>query len=115
MPNGRSGGFMIQKADLRELISAIPDSTMVGQIFVHSPRPRPVDASEATLLVEQCPHDLVAVEEQDHTAYVIHLSNEQPNFVWIALGPGSPIFPELRQRHTQWNNEHPNWKGWIAF
>jgi hypothetical protein len=56
----------------------------------------------------------VAVE-QDHKAYVIHLSNEQPNFVWIALGPESPIFSELRQRHTQWNNEHPNWKGWIAF
>jgi hypothetical protein len=49
-----SGGFMIQKADFRELISAIPDGAMVGQIFVHSPRPRPVDASEATRFVEQC-------------------------------------------------------------
>jgi len=48
MPNGRSGGFMIQKADLIELISAVPDSAMLGQIFVHSPRPRPVNASEAT-------------------------------------------------------------------
>src|SRR6516162_4633969 len=114
MPNGRSGGFIIRKADLRELmISVVPDSAILGKIFDHSPRSRPVNVSEATRFVEQCPHNRVAVEEQDHTAYIIHLSNEQPNFVWIAIGPESPIFPEIVQRHIQWNNEHPDWNGWM--
>jgi hypothetical protein len=92
MPNGRSGGSLIQKADLKELINAVPDAAMVGQMFVYSPRIRPVNASEATRFAEQCPDDRVAVEEQDHKAYVIHLADEESKFVWIVIGPESLYF-----------------------
>jgi len=48
MPNGRSGGLP----------------------------PRLVSSSEVSRLIEECPHDRIAVEEQDSMAYVIHISNE---------------------------------------
>lgn len=114
MPNGRSGGFVIETVDLRELVKAVSDTTVVGQAFVNSLPPRLVSSSEVSRLVEECPLDRVAVEEQDSTAYVIHLSNE-PELKWLFVGSQSPIFPALRQRHSQWMTEHPDWHGWIAF
>jgi hypothetical protein len=75
MPNGRSGGFVIETVDLRELVKAVSDTTVVGQAFVNSLPPRLVSSSEVSRLVEECRHDRIAVEEQDNAAYVIHLSN----------------------------------------
>jgi hypothetical protein len=64
--------------------------------------------------LEECPQDRMAVEEQDHKSYIIHLSNE-PELKWLVVGSESPIYLEIRQRHAQWMNERPDWKGWMAF
>jgi len=69
--------------------------------------------AEVLRLVEECPQERVAVEEQDHSSYIIHLSNEP--VVWVCVQPDSPIFAGLKQRHGQWEIEHPNWDGWIGF
>ena len=114
MPNGRSGGFIIEKADLTELLKAIPGANLVGKIVVHSSGFRPVNAVETARFVDECPYDRVAVEEQDHKAYVIHLSNE-PEIIWLVVGSETPIFLELRDRHQTWAREHPGWNGWSAF
>jgi hypothetical protein len=114
MPNGRSGGFVIEKADLKSLVEALPHSTVVGKIIALSMRPRPADALETARFVDECPNDRIAVEEQGHKAYVIHLSNE-PKIIWLLVGSEAPIFLELRQRHQRWATEHPDWNGWIAF
>jgi hypothetical protein len=113
MPNGRSGGFIIEKADLKRLIKTISDANF-ATIARHPFPPRPVDASEIVQLLEESPKDRFAVEEQDHAWYTIHISNE-PEIIWVTIAPDSPVFPEIRQRHEQWNTEHPGWKGWIAF
>src|SRR6267378_1981130 len=76
MPNGRSGGFVIKTADLKELVKAVSDTTVVGQVVVLRLPFRAAEAAEVTRLVEECQHDRVAVEEQGHKGYVIHLSNE---------------------------------------
>jgi hypothetical protein len=81
---------------------------------MRSTRPRPVDALETARFVDECPNDRIAVEEQDHKAYVIHLSNE-PEIIWLLVGSEEPIFLELCQRHKRWTTEHPDWNGWIAF
>jgi hypothetical protein len=114
MPNGRSGGFVIEKADLKHLVEAFPDGSVVARIVARSSAPRPADALEIARFVDKCPSDRIAVEEQYHKSYIIHLSNE-PELIWVMVGSETPLFPELRQRHDRWSTEHPEWKGWIAF
>jgi hypothetical protein len=114
MPNGRSGGFLIKTADLKELVKTVSDTAVVGKMLVlHLPF-RGANAAEVTRFVEACPDDHVPVEEQDHKSYIIHLSDE-PKLLWLVVGSDSPIFLELRLRHTQWMTEHSGWKGWFAF
>lgn len=114
MPNGRSGGFVIEKADLQQLVKALPDAAVVGKIRAQSSSLRPADALEIARLVGECPNDRITVEEQDHMFYIIHLSNKA-GIVWVMVGSETPLFPVLRQRHARWATEHPGWKGWIAF
>ena len=114
MPNGRSGGFLIRTADLKELVKGVSNTAMVGQMVVLPLPIRAANAAEVTRFVEECPHDRVPVEEQDHKGYVIHLSNE-PKLKWLLVGSESPIFLEIRRRHAQWMTEHPGWNGWVAF
>jgi hypothetical protein len=107
MPNGHSGGFVIETADLKELVKTISDTTVVGKIAVLSSPPiREAIAAEVIRFVEECPHDRVAVEEQDNKFYIVHLSNE-PRLLWLVIGSESPIFLELQRRHVQWKTEHP--------
>jgi len=114
MPNGRSGGFVIERTDLRNLVRTFPDETIVARIYPSIGASRPVGALEADRLVDECTSDRIAVEEQDHVAYVIHLRNE-PEIIWLSVSAKDPNFLELRQRHRQWTTEHPDWRGWIAF
>jgi hypothetical protein len=114
MPNGRSGGFVIKTAELKKLVNTVLDTAVVGQMAVLALPFRAANAAEVTRFVEECPQDRVAVEEQDHKSYVIHLSNE-PKLVWLVVGADSPIFIEMRQRHAQWMTKHPGWEGWMAF
>jgi hypothetical protein len=114
MPNGRSGGFVIEKTDLKHLVKGLPGATVVAKIVANHSRLRPADALEIARLVEECPYDRIAVEEQDHKFYIIHLSNE-PELVWVMVASEAPIFLELRHRHQQWATAHPDWTGWIAF
>jgi hypothetical protein len=114
MPNGRSGGFLIERADLKHLVKALPDSTVAAKLIDDSLHVRPADAVEIARLVDECPNDHIDVEEQDHKYYIIHLRNE-PNCIWIVVASETPLFPELLQRHSRWATEHPEWKDWIAF
>ena len=117
MPNGRSGGFPIDTADLKRLVSEVADTASIGKLASRggssSPRLRPTVGAEVLRLVGECPHKRVAVEEQDHSSYIIHLGKEP--VVWILVQPDSPIFAGLKQRHGQWEIEHPQWDGWVGF
>jgi hypothetical protein len=112
VPNGRSGGFIISKADLKQLLDALSDSA--AKVIAHPPPSDPADVLEMVRRVGECPNDHIAVEEQHHASYVIHLTNE-PEPIWVSVLPDTPLFQELRQRHKQWELEHPNWTGWVAF
>lgn len=112
MPNGRSGGFLIETADLKQLVQGISAGAVVGQVFTGS-KMQDTLAQDLVRLIKQCPHDPIAVEEQDHAAYVIHFSNS-PTMNWVTVTSTSPIFMELRGRHVQWVAEHPGWNGWMG-
>ena len=106
MPNGRSGGFVIERTDLKNLVRTFPDETIVARIYTSIAALRPGGALEADRLVDECTSDRIAVEEQDHVARVIHLRNE-PEIIWLSVSAKDPIFSELRQRHRQRTTEHP--------
>jgi hypothetical protein len=46
VPNGRSGGFIIEKADLERPIKAMPEAIGARVGLGVNPIPRPIDASE---------------------------------------------------------------------
>lgn len=114
MPNGRSGGFLITILDLKRLIEALPGSTVIGALLVQAPPIRPTTASEFIPLLNACSRDRVGVEDQDHKAYVVHLSDE-PQPIWLVVDSKSQLFTVLQQTHTQWLADHPGWTGWVAF
>ena len=72
------------------------------------PKPQAACAGDIARFLEECPHDRIAVEEQDHDFYIIHISNE-PTIIWVFISSQSPIFLELRSRHAQCLAEHPKW------
>jgi hypothetical protein len=113
MPNGRSGGFIIETAELKQLVQAVSDDAVVGKLTAGS-QPQTARAVEIAQSLEECRQDRVAVEEQDGMLYVIHISNE-PSIIWLFVTSESPIFVELRRRHARWMAEHPGWNGWIEF
>lgn len=115
MPNGRSGGFPIDVADLKQLVSAITGDGRIGMVARSSSTERlqPADTAEVLRLVDICRLDPVPIEDQDRSAYVIHLSNTP--ILWVCVFSDSPLFPGLRERHDKWRAENPNWNGWIAF
>jgi hypothetical protein len=120
MPNGRSGGFVIETADLEQLVQAVSSNGAIGKLLTSDLHQRqelglqPVQAEEIARLIEECPHRRFDVEEQDHAYYIVHISNE-PNRVWVVISSQSPMFLELRDRHEQWMTDHPGWNGWMGF
>ena len=113
MPNGRSGGFIIEAADLQQLVQAVVGNAVVGQLITIL-KNQPVRATEAAQVIEASPLSRFAVEEQHYSSYIIHISYE-PEIVWITLDSESPMFVELRRLHAEWMGERPGWNGWIAF
>ena len=112
MPNGRSGGFPLDKADLVRWIAGISPTVEIGRVTTGE-RPQPATAADLAAFLESCPHDRIAAEEQDHTSYVLHLSNKP--IVWVMVDSQSPLLHDVRQRHVAWKADHPDWDGWIAF
>jgi hypothetical protein len=99
MPNGRSGGFVIETADLEQIVQAVSPDMVVGKVFIGS-KPQETAAADIVRLIQQCSNDRLAVEEQDHVCYIVHLSK------WLIVDSSSPIFTELRSRHVRWRAEH---------
>jgi 7-keto-8-aminopelargonate synthetase-like enzyme len=93
MPYGRSGGFIISTTNLAELLKAVSATTAVGMIFNSSPSP--VNAVDVVRFLRDHSHDRVAVEEQDHAAYIIHIGEVAS---WVFVRSDSPVFAELLQR-----------------
>jgi hypothetical protein len=117
MPNGRSGGFPIATVELKRLVRETADSESFGTLMSFTdpskPRNESVKATEILRLVSECTQESVAIEEQDQTSYIIHLSNDP--VVWVLVGPNSPAFDGLKQYHDHWEREHPDWDGWLGF
>ena len=113
MPNGRSGGFVIETADLKQLLTAVSETAVVGQLSTGR-QLRAASTAELSRCIEECPLERVAVEEQHDIFYIIHISNSPIN-IWVSVTSESPIFVQLRQRHARWMAEHPGWNGWIGF
>jgi hypothetical protein len=75
MPNGRSGSLFIEKAALGRWLSGLAGAQIVGHVLASRTTGRPAEISAETVseILAVYPADRIAVEEQDRTAYVIHL------------------------------------------
>ncbi|MGA2420379.1 MAG: hypothetical protein ABSG69_09865 [Candidatus Acidiferrum sp.] len=112
MPNGRSGGFMMNATEWKVLAEVVAEQTMIGKIC-DGGAIRAVTLADVIRLIETSSRERLTVEEQHHDSYIVHINNE-PQILWIVVGPESPIFPELQKLHARWMAEHPGWNGWIA-
>jgi hypothetical protein len=114
VPNGRSGGFLIDRAELARLLEALPAMCEVGVPVISAYRARssgvqPMHLSAAGMvaMLSAVEWNNVWIEEQDHHDYVIHL--DQPvdkvdrldGDKWIIVGPDSPLFIKLREVHAR--------------
>ena len=118
MPNGHSGGFLIGRTDLEQLLHVLPKQSVLGRALAE-PFPRPhswvdVDAAAAIAVLGNFVGTRIWVEEQDHAWYILHLDQEvakggEPDTTkWIMVGPESPLFGPLRDRHQH------KWRHWVA-
>jgi hypothetical protein len=102
MPNGRSGGFGISKEDFERVLSALPANAVVGRSMASGVV---IDVSTAGRMVSDYPDDLIAVEEQHYSGYIIHLEPievDPPNGEkWIIVWPESPLFEDLKRQHAR--------------
>jgi hypothetical protein len=114
MPNGRSGGFPIERDALRRLLDGLAPNLQVGRLLDESRTLPWITAAQLGSLVETRGAPVMAVEEQDHSSYIIHVQNS-PDSVWVAVPGTSPLFPPLRLQHERWLAEHPHDRGWFAF
>ena len=118
MPNGRSGGFLIRRTDLEQLLHALPHQSLLGRALAEPLGPThtwvDVDAAAAITVLSNFVGTRVWVEEQDHAYYVLHLDKEvqeggEPETAkWILVSPESPLFGPLRDRHQR------NWRHWVG-
>lgn len=53
MPNGRSGGFLIETEDLKQLVNGFSDTTVVGKMGFDSPPPQPASAAQVSRFIEE--------------------------------------------------------------
>lgn len=113
MPNGRTGGFMMNAAEWKVLAEVVPEQTTIGKIF-DGGAVRAVTLADVIRFIEASSRERLAVEEQDHNSYIVHINNE-PEILWIVVGLESPIFPEIQRLHARWMAEHPGWNAWRAF
>jgi hypothetical protein len=101
------GGFIIETADLKQLIAALTGNAVVGQLFTGATA-RESHVSEILPMLDKWKRRRLAVEQQDHERYLIQAGTGiQGTITWIGISPDSPLFVELRRRHAQWNVEHP--------
>jgi hypothetical protein len=108
MPNGRSGGFVIETADLKQLVTVASACAVVGELTTGL-GPHAASAAEIARCIEKCPHDRVAVEEQDNTFYIIHFNTRSGCISprtrsTIRAGPAfiSSAAPDCRHPHRIW-------------
>ena len=57
MPNGRSGGFIIDKADLKQMLRALQVSLSASKVNELPSPDDPTDVLELARLVEECAND----------------------------------------------------------
>lgn len=104
MPNGRSGRFRITRAELQAIFETHPRAVRFAK---GSPYAR--TGSDALGALANFPGDEVIIEQQDASSYIIWLDpafetgkqNLSEHLAFI-VDDGSPIFPELVDRHKQW-------------
>jgi hypothetical protein len=113
MPNGRSGGFLLKTADLKQLVAESSHAESIALLVDGGPPLRPVTAADLRPLIDSVKVKRVAVEEQDHRSYIIHISKEP--VLWIYVHSDSTLLAPLRERHTRWQRMHPLWRDWIGF
>lgn len=96
MPNGRSGGFLIERNRLHELLRALPQGTVIGKTEAGT-----VTAGQAATVVARQSDQQIRIEEHDHAWYLIHLSE------WISVDAATELHSRLRECHAQWLEAPP--------
>lgn len=99
MPNGRSGGFYLKPLEFHRLLEQHDGETVVGRTLED-----PLTASQMLRILARWKRDVIPIEEQDHSWYIIHFPR------WVTVDERSPLFSGFRQAHAaflrKWAEEH---------
>ncbi len=100
-----SGGFALDRAELTRLVTTTPQAEVVASVVNTPFRLTPLTGAELARLVDQCQLEQVHVEEQDYRHYIIHVSDDDADFIWVLVRPESPLHPLLRASHVEWKRQ----------
>jgi hypothetical protein len=100
MPNGRSGGFLISRADLEQLLRDVPSDAEIGKTLSS----RVTTAEFIRMLRKQRKNEIV-IEEQDNAWYIVHLGVHLS--AWITVDESSLVHSSFRKCHAQWVRARP--------
>ena len=110
MPNGYSGGCKLERADLLDVLRAVPGNSVVGMglSVVTGMRLGDVSASEIIRWLEGCKQDVLGVEEEYNAEYTVFFLVEaaavrQAEVLGLVIRPTSSIYNAFRAKLKQEN------------
>lgn len=104
MPNGRTGQFRWDKAQLLACAEHLDNEKIIGQRFENLSVPNKdtgVSVADWNKEISECPETEIFVEEQHHDTYFVHCHEKHE--LWICVDNTSPLYPRLRSLHEQWH------------
>jgi len=110
MPNGRSGGFIMEKADLARLVKTMPEDIGATAALSDSPMPGPINARR--WLSYSIDARMIAWPSRNRIIFFAASS--------ISESTGNHLGRDLAEvanspGYREWARANPGWKGWIGF
>jgi hypothetical protein len=124
MPNGLSGGFVIEKDRLRAILERVPRSTCVSSSLESTPMPDQVadrqrvnhTARDLLAILDPFPRDEIVIQQHDDIDYVIRWDMLPPRKsdlglmkrqaggleLWHTIDVDSPIYQEIVAEYRLW-------------
>jgi hypothetical protein len=88
VPNGRSGGFIIERTALERIVNAMPESIGAFVALEDHPKPRPIEGSEMVKLLGRCSNP---ASGRRTGPSLVHHPYQQPTGTHLSNG-----FPTIR-------------------
>jgi hypothetical protein len=108
MPNGRTGGFKMLRAELEILLGGFDQHVEIGRSLAavrnalsFSAPPVNLTVAGALAILRESRLREISIEEHDYEAYLVQFEPNLDPDKWVVVVTTSPLFTPLRERHRR--------------